>query len=128
MNKIIKTAVVHKLENVKYTCQINYTFLKKKQRWQNWLNGKGKTYLFIINFLALINTTYTSIFQRKTIIIMCQSFDKLLHMYIAPKQWNLYKNSLQLNHYCLDFFCIKTSTILFKKKKKSPLKTILINK
>lgn len=49
---------------------------------------------------------------------MCQSFDKLLHMYIAPKQWNLYKNSLQLNHYCLDFFCIKTSTILYLKKKK----------
>lgn len=35
MNKIIKTAVVNKLENVKYTCQINYTFLKKNQRWQN---------------------------------------------------------------------------------------------
>lgn len=32
MNKIIKTAVVNKLENVKYTCQINYTFLKKKNR------------------------------------------------------------------------------------------------
>lgn len=30
MNKIIKTAVVNKLENVKYTRQINYTFLKKK--------------------------------------------------------------------------------------------------
>lgn len=44
----------------------------------------------IINILALIQNA--SILQRKTIIIMNQSFDKKLHMYIAPKQWNLYKN------------------------------------
>lgn len=46
--------------------------------------------LSIINILALIQ--HASILQRKTIIIMNQSFDKKLHMYIAPKQWNLYKN------------------------------------
>lgn len=128
MNKIIKTAVVNKLENVKYTCQINYTFLKKKQRWQNWLNGKGKTYLFIINFLALINTTYTSIFQRKTIIIMCQSFDKLLHMYIAPKTMEPVQKFTAIKSLLPWLFLYKNLNNFILKKKKSPLKTILINK
>lgn len=51
MNKIIKTAVVNKLENVKYTCQINYTFLKKNRDGKIDWTEKGRPIFLQLIFL-----------------------------------------------------------------------------
>lgn len=60
---------------------------------------------------------------------MCQSFDKLLHMYIAPKTMEPVQKFTAIKSLLPWLFLYKNlNNFIFKKKKKSPLKTILINK